>query len=83
MEHLFVECEVTGKMYDMIKTRLSFKLNVREVNRIVLCVDMEYGDIKILSAYKMSIWRVKALITQGNVKNSVKSFQMIFKLFNR
>jgi len=83
MEHLFVECEVTGKMYDKIKTLLSCNLDIRVMDRIVLCVDLEFGDIKILSAYRMSIWRVKALIAQGDVRDPLNIFHKVFKHFNR
>jgi hypothetical protein len=77
-EHIFMECGITRYMYEFVATRFALKSITRESEPIMFNINVDENDIRVISAYKMGIWRLRFLITQGNIKDFLSVFKKIF-----
>ena len=80
-DHLFVECLFTKKMFENISQKLRNKKVFNKLD-LILNLNVDDRDVKIISIFKMSIWSLRNLIKKERKKNCEK--EIIFKkILNR
>ena len=77
-DHLFVECLFTKKMFENISQKLRNKKVFNKLD-LILNLNVDERDVKIISIFKMSIWSLRNLIKKERKKNCEK--EIIFKKY--
>ena len=78
-DHIFLECDVTKNMFEKIKCKFEQNITCRVRGQVYYNVGIEHEDVKTMTIYKMSIWRLKYIISDQTIKNFDKSFIDIFR----
>ena len=78
VEHLFVECEQTKRLFEM--NRVCFfknKIVNYEKNSIIYHLNLDYEQSKLMSIFKLSIWKLRNLIKNSYAKLNLNCFKNI------
>ena len=78
-EHLFLECPNTKHLFTQIKSRLINKKIDLSNESIYYHIGLnELEDVKLISAFKISIWKLRNLIKFQKIKFETAVFSRIF-----
>ena len=74
VEHLFVECEKTKRLFE--ENKVSFfknRITSYERNSVLYHINLEHETSKLMSIFKLSVWRLRNLIKNNPTVNIFKN----------
>ena len=76
VEHLFVECEKTKRLFE--ENKVSFfknRITSYERNSVLYHINLEHETSKLMSIFKLSVWRLRNLIKNNPTVYNINIFK--------